>query len=371
MKNWCPLPFGHSCIKTNGDFAVCCQHVPPIAHRMNLHRHTFEEWWHSEYLNQVRESFAADQRHPGCDKCWELEDQNFSSFRIRSQKSHALLRTTEQPQLSHLELQWGNLCNLGCLMCNEKSSSYILAENKRLKISDFSQSDYQWNQISIDNLSFVLEHRPRILDLRGGEPLYNKKIAQFLDELPSEYCAKTMLHLTSNCTTVTNQWLNIFDKFRLVRIMASVDAIGSVFEYMRFPATWLNVEKNVLDLKARSNVNIMIHAAAQNLNALHLRELIHWCQTHNIWLEYDLLLHPPHLKLTNLPKPWLGMARERLLSLDRLSLKDHLQTFVENSVELLDVALRQPDDSNEWQDFIRIIDDKDRLRGQDFRKILF
>ena len=91
-----------------------------------------------------------------------------------------------------VEIQLGNLCNLTCLMCNENSSSAILSENIKLGINKVKQKNFTWNDISFDYLYEILLSGPKIVNIRGGEPLYNKKLLKLIEDLPEEICSTTI-----------------------------------------------------------------------------------------------------------------------------------------------------------------------------------
>lgn len=355
-------------VNTLGEYAVCCQHRAPVDHRLNLKDHAPNVWWQSDYLDQVRQSFLHDRRHPGCQQCWTDEDSGFDSMRTRTAKEYKILGIEAYaPTVMNAEIQLGNLCNLTCIMCNEYESSAILAENKKLGINTIQQSDIDWNEKSYHNVQQILALAPRVLNLRGGEPVYNKAILSILENLPADQRSRTMIHLTTNATVWNDRWAGVLAKFRQVRMMISVDATESVYEYIRFPAKWTELQTNVSHIKTLPNVRIVVNSVVQNLNIMHLGKLIEWCRDNDLYLIFDRLKSPKWLAPTNLPPDLRGQAIHDLKTLSFLPSELHLQKFIESCIHELS---HEPFDIECWQHFLDHISMRERLRGNDHRSFL-
>lgn len=368
MDNFCALPFSHITVDTMGNYAVCCLHNVPEGHQINLKDHGPDVWLNSEYLREVQETFLKGQKHIGCNRCWFDEDVGFDSMRIRTRNEYKIFGIDpKKPKIVNAELQLGNLCNLTCLMCSEQDSSAILAENQRLGINKIKQSDIEWTERSWKNLQKIIDESPMVLNLRGGEPLYNKSILDILEKIPPEQKRKMMIHLTTNATIWNDRWANVLGQFKLIRIMLSVDAIGPAYEYIRFPAKWDVVESNVKKIQNLSNARIVVNAVIQNLNLLYLENLISWCQENNLYLIPTRLENPKYLKLINLPDKPKDLAVQNLKKLLNTSLPTHLHKFIESCLmELSNKKINQ----NQWEEFQTQITMREKLRGNNHRSIL-
>lgn len=367
MKNYCALPFDHVMIKTNGDFNICCQHVISSCESKNINHDSYDSWLSSEYVQTVRQSFEQDLRHPGCVKCWQREDAGFSSLRTRSQKEYSLLPSDKDRPIKNLQIDLGNLCNLRCLMCNERASSAILAENVKLGINKIQQADVSWQQTSYDNLQKILDQRPYVVNIRGGEPFYNKDLLNLVENIPESHAQNMMLHITTNATTWNDRWQQGLKKFRLVRIMFSVDAIGSLYQYIRYPASWSAVEQNIQSIRSLSNVRCLVHAVGQNLNIGNIAPLIQWCENNALYLEIESLISPDYLQITNLPPEHKLLVIEHLDRLIARSLPLHLEEFVISARDSLEHSKFDP---LLWQKFITNIGRRDRIRNNSFTEFI-
>jgi MoaA/NifB/PqqE/SkfB family radical SAM enzyme len=369
--NFCALPFGHTTVTTNGDFLVCCLHHVPAKDAVNINTAGFDRWNQSKYLNEVRNSFEKNQRHPGCISCWRKEDAGEPSMRTRTQQEYRILGITKKSTTPvNVEVQLGNLCNLKCLMCNDHQSSAILAENIQLGINRFDQRDFSWNETGFQNLRALVDSGTRVLNIRGGEPFYNKPLLDLIENLPEEKCARIMLHITTNATQWNDRWANAIKKFKLVRLMYSIDAVGDLYEYMRYPATWSVTESNVEQMSQLSNVRSMIHCVVQNLNCMSLRPLIEWAQEKNIYLQLEQLHHPSWLAMTNLPNTLKQQAINELETILSRDLENYLKIFLEMSRSQLVNSFAKPNDTELWNLFQSQIGLRDQHRNNSHRRFL-
>lgn len=368
MSNFCAIPFGHLMVDTTGQYQVCCYHHITNGEKQYLGDTKPMDWWHGDYMNEVRESFSQDQRHPGCASCWQQESLGQRSYRERVEKEYQILgiKSDQTVNLVNAEIRLGNLCNLSCVMCNEIESSAFLAENIRLGINKMQPSDFRWTQQSWTDLDQLLNSAQfRVLNFRGGEPFYNKALYNILDSMPAESCQNTVIHLSTNATQWNDQWRQVLAKFRLVRVMLSIDAVGDLYEYIRYPAKWADTERNVFDILKCNNIKPMVHAVVQNLNISRIGELINWCNDAGLYLEFDQLLYPTHLRVQNLPRTQLNIAKthlDELLSVDTTH-KDFLQSV------LAQISSNQPNQAH-WEEFKQDIGARDQLRGTDWQKFI-
>ena len=256
MNNYCAMPFNHVMIATNGDYQICCVHPVPAKHRKNINQTSLDEWLQNPYLAEVKSDFAQDQTHPGCHNCWQQEAAGTQSIRQMQANEYKIIGAKPgQSKLLNVEAAVGNLCNLSCVMCDEHNSSAILAENRQLGISIVDQRDFSWTESAFENLQHILDCRPRVLNLRGGEPMYNKRILELIENFPSDQLNNTLLHLTTNATTWTPQWQQALSKFKAVRMMLSIDAVGDLAEYIRYPCKFDQVESNIKQIIECKNIN--------------------------------------------------------------------------------------------------------------------
>jgi MoaA/NifB/PqqE/SkfB family radical SAM enzyme len=370
-NSFCALPFGHTTIDTSGNFLVCCLHRPPIQHTVNINSDAINKWLQSEYLDQVRQSFIDGQQHPGCITCWHSENQGHASMRNRTAKEYQLLGVSQADRYPvNIEVQLGNLCNLKCLMCNENSSSAILSENIQLGINKFDQKDFQWQETGFENLKKIIAQGPKVLNIRGGEPFYNKQFLSILEELPAESCRQTLLHVTTNATRWNEQWKEVIQKFKLVRIMFSIDGVDDLYEYIRYPASWEQVKSNIDSICSLKNVRPLVNCTVQNLNIGSIGSVINWCKEKNLYLQLEQLINPTWLHISNLPVQLKTQAVNHLDNVLTYDLSDYLKQQISSYRTQLITALNQPDNFELWNLFKSQITLRDQLRNNSYTKFL-
>lgn len=369
-KNFCALPFHHVAVHTNGAYNICCQHTVPHEHTLNIKTSDPDTWTKSQYVQEVQQYFLQDKRHPGCESCWGHDDHDMTSLRQRVMKEYTILGIdTQNPSIKYAEINLGNLCNLKCLMCNENESSAILAENVRLGINVSNQQDLKWNQSALDNARKIIKSKPRVLNIRGGEPFYNKDLLTLVHEIPDQQARQMMLHITTNATEWNNDWQQALSRFRLVRMMFSVDATHDLYEYIRFPGSWQVTSTNIQEIMKCPNVHGMIHCVVQNLNIARLQSLIDWSIQCNIHLELDLIWKPAYLKISNLLPVAKQQAIEAVQNLLSKPYPSHIIDFLAKCNTIL-VESQQQDHADSWQEFKKQIIPRDQLRGNSYTDFL-
>lgn len=365
------MPFNHVSIGGTGDYQICCMHTVPAEHKQNINQTSVDEWLQNPYLMEVRSAFARDEPHAGCQRCWQQEAAGAQSLRQRQAKEYKIIGAKpQQSKVLNIEAAVGNLCNLSCVMCNEHNSSAILAENRQLGIAITDQRDFSWSESAFENLQHLLDRRPRVVNLRGGEPMYNKRILDLIENFPSDKLNNTLLHLTTNATTWTPQWQQALSKFKAVRMMLSVDAVGDLAEYIRYPSKFAQVEHNIKQIIECTNIKTVINATVQNLNIMRIGELITWAGHMNIPLIMSLLVHPEHLEITNLPPVLKQQAVEHLNHVLSQDLDGHTQSEITAYKTALESSLQQPFDQPRWQRFVDNISRRDATRKNSHKDFL-
>jgi molybdenum cofactor biosynthesis enzyme MoaA len=343
----------------------------PAEHKQNINQTSVDEWYQNPYLKEVRSAFAQDKPHAGCQRCWQQEESGTLSTRQAQAKEYKIIGAVPmQAELLNVEFAVGNLCNLSCVMCDEYNSSSILSENRRLGIAMVDQRDFSWTESAFENLQHIIDSSPKIINLRGGEPMYNKRILELIENFPSDRLNSTLLHLTTNATTWTPQWQQALSKFKAVRMMLSVDAVGDLAGYIRYPSKFAQIEDNIRQIVECKNIKPIIHTTVQNLNIMHIGSVIQWAQHMNIHLMLDLLVRPDYLEITNLPPVLKQQAIEHLNSVLSQELAPHIQSEITAYKKALETNLQQPFDQLRWQQFVDYISQRDAVRKNSHKDFL-
>lgn len=233
------------------------------------------------YLIERRWEKLKGYRHSDCFTCIKLEDRGIQSTRTgkepfmnwmkdvvgRTESFEELTQNIPQEALraDHpdiLEISLSNLCNLKCIYCSPTFSTAWEEEeikNGRMKEEDKeskkfmappSMEEYFWKWF--DQIHPSLK---RIIFI-GGEPLFNKKLYEYLDRMfelyePKDPNDKMWINIISNFSvpeTYFDQLIQripkLTQKFNL-HIEASGEAYGERLEYIREGLNWDVYSKNI------------------------------------------------------------------------------------------------------------------------------
>ena len=319
-KTFCPIPWIFQAVRNNGDIRICCQanvteNQGVVRHKdgtpYNAGRDDMNEARNAELMKIVRKNMLEGTWSEECGRCmkeeasglnsrrqYELENWNFSIDDANAVTSDD--GTIESPSLNYYDLRFGNLCNLACRMCGPTDShtwyeqwleyhggdSYqdthgtvklTRNEKGRLCTTDYDWHDSEsfWNQLesNIPNIEHVY--------MAGGEPMMIERHYEFLQKCIDMGCAKNIIiEYNTNMSNLPNRVLDMWTHFKQVRVGASMDGMGDVVEYQRWPLKWKSAYKNLqkLDQYAQENENIFpwIACTVTAYNVWHIPEFMWW-----------------------------------------------------------------------------------------------
>lgn len=399
--SFCVHPWNHFRIEGEGEGLVCCAfqggRVGAAGVPLSLAEHSLDEIWNSDFMRTLRRDMIEGRRIPGCAQCYADEARGGISQRLRDNASfEAGWLNPDQMTLSDIvrqtidddyrvarlpamiEIEIGNLCNLKCRMCSGNSSTLIAKGPVHHKWAEGHRdpgsvaSPYHLRRPdSVDLLARELAKdgggQVKRLYFIGGEPLLAREVRTLLDGLAAAGHAHDIeLSFVSNGSAVP-RWLSLAPQFRRVDFAISVDGFGSRYEYIRYPASWAMLVKNIRRLREMPNVHVVVTSTIQINNALHITDLFRYLDTVEVGFTAYLLHWPLHLAPAALPAPVRAVAAARLREYgDGDCLPPHralvasLTAQFEADIGPLDPAL--------LRDFMRFTNDLDATRGQNIHQ---
>jgi sulfatase maturation enzyme AslB (radical SAM superfamily) len=182
-----------------------------------------------------------------------------------------------------LDLMFDNSCNLACRSCGADRSTFW---QKHLKENNIADS---FSPVSrVDDMIDILHHMNlsnlEMVVFCGGETLLGQnhwKVAEAIAKLAPNAREKIILSFQTNGTHAINERnIETIKKFHLVKLNISLDATNQKFNYLRWPADWGQVTKNILDLQKSLPYNTMflIEETISVLNLYYQKELESWIQ---------------------------------------------------------------------------------------------
>ena len=126
---------------------------------------------------------------------------------------------------------------------------------------------YSQYQIDLDAADINYGSAKRV-GLLGGEPLFDPKTFEILQKLIDHNNTSCFISLITNGSIHLNaKQLDLLNQFTDLNICISIDGVGPVFEYMRWPGKWSNLLENILQYKSITK-NISVSYTISSLNAM-------------------------------------------------------------------------------------------------------
>ena len=331
---WCSLLWNHIMINPGGDVRPCCRFLweeMPKDFAIKKDR-SLGDLFNSEFMESIRRKMLAGETVPGCQKCYDEEEgQKRMSHRQLWNSRIGEEGKGEAPKIRFLEVAGNNLCNLKCIICSPFFSSAWYGHHA--KISDEPIPHKKILSVPVEG---ILPNLKNVVQLKftGGEPFLIKDNVKILYEIAdSGRASEVSLDYSINLTVMpTAEILNLWKNFKLVDLSLSLDGLGDVLEYVRYPSKWNVVKENLhslLALSKVSNIRCGLRTTVTPYNVLHMQELLEWwwlaTEKHGIsarndlsWMNPTHAHYPRHLSLQVLPQHLKEIAYKKLYNSSKI-----------------------------------------------------
>lgn len=336
IEHFCAAAWTGLYLDPDGSVDFCCVAKNKLG---NIKDQSIQDILQSPRVREIRERMLRDEAVEGCSACWRQDrhhrmqsffnnkyilQQPIGHERPRDQDlTQEFFQSADSSKLKYLDLRWNNTCNFACMYCGETYSSLWADENQRhanpvtatIKPQKNNKQDlYHYLSDSFQDVDWIY--------FAGGEPLAIKENAKILDHLHQ---------INPGCTLQINTNLSLLDdnpiferlkRFQHVRWMVSGEAMGAIFEYMRWPGNWSVFTQNLQKLaQLRDNG----HQITFNLVAMNINHLSIW-QYVDYLLDLDLVEKPSDINVNvynsrdssqpfaiqRMPDQWKDQVRELL-----------------------------------------------------------
>lgn len=346
----------------------------------SLSKMSIEKAWNSDFYKQLRKDMLNGVKNSNCEKChvqeklegWSKrqeinENRKFDLDKIRTQTN---TDGSVDMAPNHIDVRVGNICNLKCVHCWTGNSSKWYEDKILLDKYENTKSygiNNEWISEKGDIWDYIRKNIESIhkLSFLGGEPFASKEHNALLDWLHNNKEFHVEFYYVTNATLLTKNNIDKLKKFKRVTLGISLDAIGEVAEFLRFPMKWKSVEK-MFDYLNETNDNKMFEPyfnwTAYNTNIWHLPNTYRYCTEK--WPNIDFRLAdwvetPKHMSIKNLPKEFKNEIINKMKNVNI-----HNQQFYLNLM------------SNEhtWEKYNKTLynylNDLDKARATNWRKVL-
>lgn len=256
----CIMPWIGVATDPSGGIRPCCwmQAITPNKFRGNP-----AEYKDSKYLKDTKAAFLRGEYPDICARCKHDDARGMQTKRTRENRAWEEEQggdwnKIDEQEFTMVDLRLSNVCNLGCVMCGPKSSSYILKESETYGelVPKHNLKQYEtvkglnidllnpYTDDQIDEIIDIIPSNARIY-CTGGEPSLVKKTTQLLETLLAKgYNETVTLQFNSNFQTLNKKWFDLLEHFK-GDMLPSLDGVGATAEYVRYPCDWNKVESNL------------------------------------------------------------------------------------------------------------------------------
>ena len=323
---WCPLPWSHLNIRSSGTYKICChskssetQGILRDENKKPLHvlSSNLEKTMNNETMKTIRKNMLKGKWSKECIRCQREFETGMNSRNKYERKSLMelsgkkdypdYLKTKEKTQADgsismkdfpflFLDVRFGNLCNLKCIMCGPADSNKWYEDYHQLSGKDYfydtktkiqlykknntwqtKKNIYNWS----DQNAFWQDIEKYIGTLRklyivGGEPFLIKNHYNFLEKCIKKSVSQQMeLEYNSNVTFIPEKAWSLWKHFKVVKVAASLDGWGKVNDLIRYPSQWSQLKQNLDRFNtAEGCFSISFALSLSVLNIWHLPEFI-------------------------------------------------------------------------------------------------
>ncbi len=329
-KPFCILPFIHLATHPIGTVTPCC--ITDMENDMStakedgfnlfLDKDKLEDITNSNNFNEVRRKMINGEFPSECKTCYFHENNKIYSKRMESNlkfKDHiefAKNNTNEDGSLKkvlykYIELRLGTVCNLKCVTCNPFSSNKWNEDVSIFKDTEFEKSYFkcdirtEWYRSTTfyDELFSHCDNLEEIW-INGGEPTLIKEHTYFLDKFINNDTAKNInLHYSLNMTYIPDDFIDIWKKFKNVRLHLSIDDLFERNEYIRYGSNWETVFDNFLKIiKYKDVFRIEICQTISALNVYNIDNFKNFFNEYDIIFAHNYVHHPSFLHVSVIPE---------------------------------------------------------------------
>ena len=246
-----------------------------------------EELEHSDWMANVRATMAQGQWPIECFRCQRSEKVKGESIRTNSIARHKMLHPIRKDYLI-VGGVLDNVCNSACQSCHAGLST---------KIGSLESRDYP----RVDNYEvFKKLPQERIIefDVNGGEPTASKNYKKVLKALPENV---KIVRMNTNGSRMIPEIEDVLKRNIMVIVTMSLDGIGQVHDYARWPIKWDNYKKTVdayLALQKQYKLlQLDFWTTVSCLNIKILPDIVNFAKNKNIPHDWAFLEQPSVLNI--------------------------------------------------------------------------
>ena len=300
-----------------------------------------EEIYNHPRMQQLRKNLANGVKDSACKVCWDQEDRGIKSFRQYSNDLVGGIELSKKQKrqiidnhsLETIDMSTGNACNLRCRMCDTSASSQLkkdfnffkknnLFDDAEYAISRFTKNpnSFAFNVNDIKQWEWIYNNgdKFKFLRLSGGEPFYDQRVISFIDKCIEKGWNETLtLEFHTNGTLFTQELLDKIKQFKC-NLQFSIDGTGKVYEYIRYPQPWTELDKSIRMYNDNVTTDFFeVSMVVQLCNLFNIPSYIEWLTNLNhehVAVSFsEIYTSDRGVALYHMPKDLLQRAKDEIL----------------------------------------------------------
>ena len=359
-------------VDVDGSMNPCCQYNKRLPGHDHI-KFTYFHHYQATIQRKMNEDAAAGTRHDRCSKCWEEEDLGWTTIRQHWNDFYGVDAVDhfdfENP-LYHVELRFGNFCNLKCIMCNPRSSSSVAAEQEANQ-SKFKHlglynninvsNEHWWESPEFEKFSERLLKDARWIHMTGGEPFIIPEVVSLLDKLlPKKDTVR--ISFNTNLTKVSEKLLSRLSQFKNLNLNISLEGVEEMNDYIRYPSKWEDIVSNIDLIKNKVPLAILaVQHVLQHTSVYALPELVNFYSKYNMRLFLTTVQGDEFLTFKSVPPS--DLLKFRVWAATCELLDNDCRNLIINSIDQTEF---DPKLYTRYRSYVEMLDS---IRGNDYYKI--
>lgn len=259
-------------------------------------------------VEKIKQDMLAGRRPDSCRVCWDQEDRGIKSDRMLKNETldfyldknlQDLFNDCQQGKnyTTYYKIDTSNTCNATCVTCGSFSSS-AWAQLERKNQSKYYPS---WKILPEQADTLIDYARATAVNFRGGEPLLSDTNFHILEQLIANNNTNCFISFQTNGSIIPSLTQEkILMQFKNLNFSFSIDGVGPVFEYLRYPLKWHDIQKTREWCQQRG-IEVSASYTVSNLNVLYHKQTTEWFDQHGIKYHVNPIYSPKWFSPNALP----------------------------------------------------------------------
>lgn len=274
----CAYPWNAAAVRPDGTVLPCCVYNDQKSFNSSTSNVSSIDLRSTTEWQSLRNQFLDNQRPRGCETCFKNEDQGLTSLRQYGFNRFSIPKDEAVGDLTMLEVAFSNLCNLACVHCGGYFSTRWQSEDiKHGRSSKRGVINIVENSLDHWDLSHV-----QYLKIIGGEPMMEQdRFINLLDRIDLPNCKIQIC--TNGTQKIRPELIHRLRRANAVLIAVSMDGIGSINDWCRWPSKWADQESHIKEyddlFKNDGNIYLHFHHCISVFNVFDLPETVEYVLT--------------------------------------------------------------------------------------------